>query len=176
MGRQSAELVGLDIAVMTVSDKHDAESDTSGNYLCQAVIQAGHRVADYTVISNNCYQIRAVVSRWIASDQIQAAVINGGTGFNSKNSTPEALLPLFDREVEGFGELFRMLSWKEIGSATLQSRALAGMANQTLIFAIPGAVSACQLAWEQIIVRQLDVRTTPCNFFPHLKKSELCHD
>ena len=119
---------------------------------------------DHAIVADNLYRIRAVVSSWIASDDIQVILINGGTGFNSKNSTPEALLPLFDREIEGFGEVFRMLSWEEIGSATLQSRAVAGMANQTLIFAMPGSTAACRTAWERIICEQLDARTRPCQF------------
>ena len=126
---------------------------------------------DHAIVADNLYRIRAVVSSWIASDDIQVILINGGTGFNSKNSTPEALLPLFDREIEGFGEVFRMLSWEEIGSATLQSRAVAGMANQTLIFAMPGSTSACRTAWERIICEQLDARTRPCQFVSHLKKA-----
>ncbi len=97
-------------------------------------------------------------------------LINGGTGFTEGDQTPEALLPLFDREIEGFGELFRMLSFEEIGTSTLQSRALAGVANQTLIFAMPGSTKACRTAWENVIEPQLDARTRPCNFYSHLKK------
>lgn len=171
MGKATMEFQTLQVAVLTVSDRRDASDDTSGDYLREAVTEAGHQVFDHAIVADNLYRIRAVVSSWIASDDIQVILINGGTGFNSKNSTPEALLPLFDREIEGFGEVFRMLSWEEIGSSTLQSRAVAGMANQTLIFAMPGSTSACRTAWERIICEQLDARTRPCQFVSHLKKA-----
>lgn len=170
MSKASSNFQATTVAVLTVSDRHDASTDTSGDYLRNAVAGAGHKVLDHAIVADNRYRIRAIVSSWIASSDIQVILINGGTGFNSKNSTPEALLPLFDREIEGFGEVFRMLSWEEIGSATLQSRAVAGMANQTLIFAMPGSTSACSIAWERIICEQLDARTRPCHFVSHLKK------
>lgn len=170
MGKESAEFIALNVAVLTVSDRHTADSDSSGNYLKDALSTAGHRVLDRAIVPDNRYRIRAVVSSWIASADIQVVLINGGTGFNSKNSTPEALLPLFDREIEGFGELFRMVSFEDIGTSTLQSRAVGGLANQTLILAVPGSTSACQLAWERIVEDQLDARTRPCNFVSHVKK------
>ncbi|ERK18345.1 MAG: molybdenum cofactor biosynthesis protein B [Pantoea sp.] len=170
MSKLSGDFVALNVAVMTVSDNRDAANDTSGDYLREALSEAGHQVVDHAIVADNRYRIRATVSRWIASEDVQVVIINGGTGFNSKNSTPEALLPLFDREIEGFGELFRMISYEEIGSATLQSRAVAGMANETLIFAVPGSGNACRSAWERIIADQLDARTRPCNFVSHLKK------
>ncbi len=128
MAKSTAEFIPLNIALLTVSDSRDTASDTSGDWLQQAVSEEGHRLADRALVADNRYAIRAVVSGWIASENVQVVIINGGIGFHSKNSTPEALLPLFDREIEGFGELFRMISWEEIASATLQSRALAGMA------------------------------------------------
>lgn len=170
MSKPSGDFVALNVAVMTVSDSRDATNDTSGDYLREALSEAGHQVVDRAIVADNRYRIRATVSRWIASEDVKVVIINGGTGFNSKNSTPEALLPLFDREIEGFGELFRMISYEEIGSATLQSRAVAGMANQTLIFAVPGSGNACRSAWERIIADQLDARTRPCHFVSHLKK------
>ncbi|EJL85811.1 molybdenum cofactor biosynthesis protein B [Pantoea sp. BIGb0393] len=170
MGKPSGEFVALNVAVMTVSDSRDASNDTSGDFLREALAEAGHQVVDRALVPDNRYRIRATVSRWIASDDVQVVIVNGGTGFNSKNSTPEALLPLFDREIEGFGELFRMISYEEIGSSTLQSRAVAGLANQTLIFAVPGSTNACRSGWERIIEDQLDARTRPCNFVSHLKK------
>ncbi|NIF20757.1 molybdenum cofactor biosynthesis protein B [Candidatus Pantoea multigeneris] len=170
MSKSGGEFIALNLAVLTISDKRDASNDTSGDYLREAATEAGHQVVDHAVIGDNRYRIRAIVSRWIASEDVQVVIINGGTGFNSQNSTPEALLPLFDREIQGFGELFRMFSYEDIGSASLQSRAVAGMANQTLIFAVPGSTSACQSAWERIINEQLDARTRPCNFVKHLKK------
>jgi molybdopterin adenylyltransferase len=170
MGKSSDDFVAINAAVLTVSDSRDASNDTSGDYLREALTEAGHQVVDHAIVADNRYRIRTTVSSWIASEDVQVVIVNGGTGFNSKNSTPEALLPLFDREIEGFGELFRMISYEEIGSATLQSRAVAGMANQTLIFAVPGSSNACRSAWERIIVDQLDARTRPCNFVSHLKK------
>lgn len=170
MGKPTGEFVALNVAVMTVSDSRDASNDTSGDYLREALTDAGHQVVDRAIVPDNRYRIRATVSRWIASEDVQVVIVNGGTGFNSKNSTPEALLPLFDREIDGFGELFRMFSYEDIGSSTLQSRAVAGLANQTLIFAIPGSTNACRSAWERIIEEQLDARTRPCHFVSHLKK------
>ncbi|WP_337026181.1 molybdenum cofactor biosynthesis protein B [Pantoea eucrina] len=170
MAKPTGEFTALTVAVLTISDSRDAASDTSGDYLREALADAGHQVVDHAILPDNRYRIRATVSRWIASDDIQVVIVNGGTGFNSKNSTPEALLPLFDREIDGFGELFRMFSYEDIGSATLQSRAVAGLANQTLIFALPGSTSACRCGWERIIADQLDARTRPCNFVSHLKK------
>ena len=170
MAKSTAEFVPLNVAVMTVSDSRDASEDSSGDYLREALSEAGHQVLDHVLVKDNLYRIRAVVSSWIASTDVQVVIINGGTGFNSKNSTPEALLPLFDREIDGFGELFRMVSYEDIGGATIQSRAVAGMANQTVIFALPGSTRACESGWERIIREQLDARTRPCNFVSHLKK------
>lgn len=170
MGKPTSEFQPVQIALLTVSDSREASNDTSGDYLREAASEAGHSVIDHAIVPDNLYRIRAIVSRWIASEDIQVVIINGGTGFNLKNSTPEALLPLFDREISGFGELFRMISYEEIGGSTLQSRAVAGLANQTLIFAVPGSTNACRSAWERIIADQLDARTRPCNFVSHLKK------
>lgn len=170
MVKSCGEFVALNVVVLTVSDSRDASNDSAGDYLREAIAEAGHQVVAHAIVPDNRYRLRATVSRWIASEDVQVVVVNGGTGFNSKNSTPEALLPLFDREIDGFGELFRMVSWEEIGSATLQSRAVAGLANQTLIFAVPGSTNGCRCAWERIIEAQLDARTRPCNFVSHLKK------
>ncbi|CAI1539562.1 molybdenum cofactor biosynthesis protein B [Serratia quinivorans] len=170
MSHASSEFIPAHIAILTVSDSRGEAEDTSGQYLQEAVLEAGHQVVDRAIIKDDKYQIRARVSAWIADEQVQAVLITGGTGFTARDNTPEALLPLFDREVEGFGELFRMVSYEEIGTATIQSRALAGMANQTVIFAMPGSTRACRTAWERIIEEQLDARHRPCNFLPHLKK------
>lgn len=170
MSKGSTDFIPLNVAVLTVSDRHTAETDSSGDYLREALAEAGHHAVESGIVADNRYQIRAEVSRWIASHDVQVVLINGGTGFNQKNATPEALLPLFDREIEGFGELFRMISYEDIGTSTLQSRAVAGLANETLIFAIPGSTGACQLAWERIIQDQLDARTRPCHFVSHVKK------
>ncbi|EMB2733857.1 TPA: molybdenum cofactor biosynthesis protein B [Serratia marcescens] len=170
MSHASSEFIPAHIAILTVSDSRGAAEDTSGQYLQDAAQEAGHQVVDRAIIKDDIYQIRARVSAWIADDNVQAVLITGGTGFTARDNTPEALLPLFDREVEGFGELFRMVSYEEIGTATIQSRALAGLANRTVIFAMPGSTRACRTAWERIIEEQLDARHRPCNFQPHLKK------
>ncbi|HGM6988078.1 molybdenum cofactor biosynthesis protein B [Serratia marcescens] len=171
MSHASSEFIPAHIAILTVSDSRGAAEDTSGQYLQDAAQEAGHQVVDRAIVKDDIYQIRARVSAWIADDNVQAVLITGGTGFTARDNTPEALLPLFDREVEGFGELFRMVSYEEIGTATIQSRALAGLANRTVIFAMPGSTRACRTAWERIIEEQLDARHRPCNFQPHLKKS-----
>ncbi|MBH3265551.1 molybdenum cofactor biosynthesis protein B [Serratia ureilytica] len=170
MSHASSEFIPAHIAILTVSDSCGAAEDTSGQYLQEAAQEAGHQVVDRAIVKDDIYQIRARVSAWIADDNVQAVLITGGTGFTARDNTPEALLPLFDREVEGFGELFRMVSYEEIGTATIQSRALAGLANRTVIFAMPGSTRACRTAWERIIEEQLDARHRPCNFQPHLKK------
>jgi molybdenum cofactor biosynthesis protein B len=170
MSHASSEFIPAHIAILTVSDSRGEAEDTSGQYLQEAVLEAGHQVVDRAISKDDIYQIRAQVSAWIADEKVQAVLITGGTGFTARDNTPEALLPLFDRAVEGFGELFRMVSYEEIGTATIQSRALAGIANQTVIFAMPGSTRACRTAWERIIEEQLDARHRPCNFLPHLKK------
>ncbi|RMH44401.1 MAG: molybdenum cofactor biosynthesis protein B, partial [Gammaproteobacteria bacterium] len=152
MGHKTAQpFQPLNIAVLTVSDTRTRENDTSGDYLEQAALAAGHRVVDRTIVKDDIYQLRAIVSNWIADDGVQVVLITGGTGFTERDNTPEALTPLFDRTVDGFGELFRQLSYEDIGTSTVQSRAVAGLANGTLIFAMPGSPNACRLAFERII-------------------------
>lgn len=160
----------LNIAVLTVSDTRDLSQDTSGQYLADALTEAGHTLKDRTLCVDSIYQIRAIVSQWIADDAVQAIIITGGTGFYERDSTPEAIEVLFDKTISGFGETFRMLSIEEIGMSTLQSRAVAGMANRTAIFSLPGSTGACRTAWEGILQNQLDSRTRPCNFAPHLTR------
>ncbi|KKO46025.1 molybdopterin biosynthesis protein B [Arsukibacterium ikkense] len=161
----------LQLAVLTVSDSRSSANDSSGDLLCQLVQSAGHQLVARALLANNKYQLRATLSQWIASDNIQVVLLNGGTGFAAGNCTVEALTPLFDNEVPGFGELFRQLSFNELGSAALQSGALAGLANGTLLFAMPGSAGACTLAMQQLILPQLDGHTGPCNFVAHLKNS-----
>ncbi|WP_318372093.1 molybdenum cofactor biosynthesis protein B [Enterobacter sp.] len=170
MSQVNSDFIPTRIAILTVTSRRTEEDDTSGHYLREAAHDAGHQIIDKAIVKENRYAIRAQVSAWIASDDVQVVLITGGTGLTEGDQAPEALLPLFDREVEGFGEVFRMLSFEEIGTATLQSRAVAGIANNTLIFAMPGSTKACRTAWENIIAQQLDARTRPCNFHPHLKK------
>ncbi|MFC3913943.1 molybdenum cofactor biosynthesis protein B [Pseudaeromonas sharmana] len=170
MSHAALEFQPLHIAVLTVSDTRDLASDSSGQLLVNALSDAGHRLADRALVKDDIYQIRAVLSQWIASDHIQAVLITGGTGFTGRDTTPEAVKPLLDKEVEGFGELFRQVSYTEIGTSTIQSRALAGLANRTILFCLPGSNNACLTGWTQIIAPQLDARTRPCSFVMHLKK------
>ena len=171
-----AEFQPLNIAVLTVSDTRDESTDTSGHKLVDGINVAGHKLADKKIVIDDIYKIRAVVSDWIASDHVQVVLVTGGTGFTHRDSTPEALLPLMDKEVPGFGELFRQISYRQIGTSTVQSRAFAGLANGTMVFGMPGSTNACQTAWHDIIAEQLDAGHKPCNFVPQLKKVdvELC--
>ena len=154
----------LAIAVLTVSDTRGPDEDTSGDLLRERLTDAGHRLADRRIVRDDVYAIRAIVSAWIADADVQAVLTTGGTGFTGRDSTPEALLPLFDKTIDGFGELFRQISYDEIGSSTIQSRAVGGLANGTLIFAMPGSTGACRTAWDQILRNQLDADFKPCNF------------
>ncbi|WP_188150978.1 molybdenum cofactor biosynthesis protein B [Teredinibacter waterburyi] len=173
MGKSTTKaLIPLDIAVLTVSDTRTDKDDTSGLLLQTSLQEAGHRCGDKQIVIDDIYQIRAKVSQWVADDTTQVILITGGTGFTGRDSTPEAITPLLDKSVDGFGELFRQISYDEIGTSTVQSRALAGFANNTLIFCVPGSTSACRTAWQKIIAEQLDSRHGPCNFVPHLKNSQ----
>ena len=154
----------LKVAVLTVSDTRTLETDTSGAFLVEALQAAGHEVENRDIVIDDVYQLRAVVSGWIADPGVEVVLTTGGTGFSGRDSTPEALDPLFDKRVEGFGEVFRALSFEEIGSSTVQSRALAGMANGTVIFCMPGSTGACRTAWEGVLRDQLDSDHRPCNF------------
>jgi len=154
----------LTFAILTISDTRTLENDRSGAYLLEAVTQAGHRLIDRQWVEDNRYIIRAIVSPWIADPSIQVILTTGGTGIAPRDTTPEAIQPLLDRDLPGFGELFRWLSYPEIGCATLQSRAFAGLANDTLLFCLPGSTGACRTAWEQILQHQLNAETPPCNF------------
>lgn len=154
----------LGLAVLTVSDTRGPENDTSGDFLAEAGGEAGHKIAHRDLVPDDVYQIRAVLSQWIADSHVQVVLITGGTGFSGRDSTPEAVVPLFDKHIEGFGEVFRALSFAEIGSSTVQSRALAGLANRTAIFCMPGSTGACRTAWNGILRDQLDGAHRPCNF------------
>lgn len=163
----------LSLCVLTVSDSRTAANDTSGDYLCTALTEAGHRLHARALLPDDKYRLRAQVSAWVADADVDGILVSGGTGFTGRDSTPEALLPLLDKQMPGFGELFRALSFVEIGTSTLQSRAFAGLANGSFIFALPGSTSACRTAWEKIIRAQLDARTKPCNLVnlkPRLKE------
>jgi len=154
----------LNVAVLTVSDTRTPDTDTSGAFLEEALLAAGHQIADRQIVVDDIYQLRAIVSRWIADPGVDVVLTTGGTGFSGRDSTPEALLPLFDKTIDGFGEVFRAISLSEIGSSTVQSRALAGMTNGTVIFCMPGSTGACRTAWEGVLRDQLDSEHRPCNF------------
>ena len=169
------EFLPLAIAVLTVSDTRTLADDASGQTLVERLSSAGHRLVDRNLVSDDIYRIRAVVSGWIADPNVQVVLITGGTGMTGRDSTPEAIRPLLDKEINGFGELFRMLSWEEIGTSTLQSRALAGLANATFIFCLPGSTGACRTGWDRILQAQLDIRTHPCNLvelLPRLREGQ----
>lgn len=156
--------IDLAVAVLTVSDTRGPADDTSGDYLAAAASEAGHRVVARDLVPDDVYRLRAVLSAWIADPAVEVVLVTGGTGFAGRDSTPEAVTPLFDKHIVGFGEVFRALSLAEIGSSTVQSRALAGLANGTLLFCMPGSTGACRTAWEGILREQLDSRHRPCNF------------
>ncbi len=159
----AADFSPLNLCVLTVSDTRTRENDTSGDYLEKALTEAGHRLHARTIVVDDVYRMRAIVSAWIAEADVHGILITGGTGFTGRDSTPEAIRPLLDKEMPGFGEMFRVLSFEEIGTSTLQSRAFAGLANDKFVFCLPGSTSACRTAWEKLIRAQLDARTKPCN-------------
>ena len=174
MSKPSAEFQPLRIAVLTVSDSRGPAEDSSGDYLVASLTGAGHALAARALLPDDKYRLRAQVSAWIADEAVDGILVTGGTGFTGRDSTPEALLPLLDKQMDGFGELFRALSFGEIGTSSLQSRAFAGLANATFLFCLPGSTSACRLGWEKLIGPQLDARTRPCNLAalrPRLRES-----
>ncbi|MGJ8667978.1 MAG: molybdenum cofactor biosynthesis protein B [Oceanococcus sp.] len=165
---------GLKLAVLTISDSRDLSNDASGDYLSDALRQSGHSLAARALVKDDIYQIRALVSAWIADPKIEGVITSGGTGITGRDGTPEAIAPLLDKSLDGFGELFRMLSYDDIGASTIQSRALAGVANGSLIFCLPGSTGAVKLGWDKILATQLDIKTRPCNFamlVPRLKET-----
>lgn len=157
------EFIPLNIAVLTISDTRTEADDTSGRTLVERAQEAGHRVVEKTIVPDDIYRIRAIVSQWIADPGVQVVLTTGGTGVTGRDGTPEAVAPLLDKAIEGFGEMFRMLSYEEIKTSTLQSRAIAGVANGTYLFCLPGSSGACRTGWDRLIREQLDHRTAPCN-------------
>ena len=153
----------LNICVLTVSDSRTLAEDTSGQTLADALTKAGHHLYDRQLVADDIYQIRKVASAWIADDKVDVVLTTGGTGLTGRDGTPEAISPLFDKTINGFGEMFRMVSWNNIHTSTLQSRAVAGVANRTYLFVLPGSSGAVRDAWNEIIRHQLDYRTRPCN-------------
>lgn len=157
------EFKPLNIAVLTVSDSRTEEDDKSGNLLAERVIKAGHNLADKKIVIDDVYQLRAAVSAWIADPDVHAIITTGGTGLTGRDITPEAMKVLYDKEIEGFSAVFHSISYEKIKTSTIQSRAVAGLANGTVIFTLPGSPGACKDGWDGIISQQLDIRHRPCN-------------
>lgn len=160
---EKPSFIPLNIAVLTVSDTRTEADDKSGKLLVDGLQAAGHQLAEKKLLPDDIYQIRAAVSAWIADPKINVVISTGGTGVTGRDGTPEAVLPLLDKVLDGFGEVFRMLSYQDIKTSTIQSRALAGVANGSYIFCLPGSSGACRTAWDSLIKDQLDSRTHPCN-------------
>jgi len=158
------QFIPVNIALLTISDTRTVENDTSGKTLRERVLDAGHHVADQQIVIDDMYQIRAIVSKWIANPDLQAVITTGGTGLTGRDGTPEAVEVLLDKEIIGFGELFRQISFNDIQTSTIQSRAIGGVANGTFIFSLPGSSGACRTAWDDILKQQFDARHRPCNF------------
>jgi len=158
------QFIPVNIALLTISDTRTIENDTSGKVLRERLLAADHKLADQQIVADDIYQIRAIISQWIASPDVQAVITTGGTGLTGRDGTPEAVKVLLDKEIEGFGELFRQISFQDIKTSTVQSRALGGVANGTFIFCLPGSSGACRTGWDDILKEQLDARHRPCNF------------
>lgn len=160
---KARDFIPLGIAVLTVSDSRDDSTDKSGRLLAERLQAAGHHLRDKQIVPDDIYRIRAVISQWCVSDGIQVILTTGGTGVTGRDGTPEAVKALFDKEIEGFGETFRQISYAQIRTSTMQSRAVAGVVNGRYIFILPGSSGACATAWDELISEQLDYRTRPCN-------------
>lgn len=169
MSKPSTEFHSLNFGILTVSDTRTMATDTSGQKLQDLLMEAGHQLVARELVVDDIYRIRATISAWIAAPEVQVVLLTGGTGFTGRDSTPEAVRPLLDKEIVGFGELFRQVSFEDIGTSTIQSRALGGLANRTLLFCLPGSTNACETAWQKILLAQLDSRTRPCNFFEQVR-------
>ena len=161
---KKSKFLPLRISVLVVSDSRTEKTDKSGKLLVERLTKAGHLLAEKCIVHDNVYQIRSVLSRWIADSAIEIIITSGGTGLTGRDGTPEAASVLFDKEIEGFGELFRWKSYEEIATSTIQSRVTAGVANGTYIFCLPGSSGACSTGWDKILEAQLDIRNNPCNF------------
>jgi len=158
------EFIALNIAVLTISDSRTEADDRSGQFLIEKLESAGHHLEDKKIVADDKYQIRSIISQWIANESLDVIISTGGTGVTGRDGTPEAVKPLLDKELDGFGELFRAISYQEIKTSSIQSCAISGLANGTYIFCLPGSTGACKTAWDSIIQAQLDNRTQPCNF------------
>ena len=167
------DFIPLNIAVLTVSDSRTEETDKSGKRLVERLETQGHQLYEKIIVPDNIYQIRSAVSTWIADEQVHVILTTGGTGVTGRDGSPEAIVVLLDKVIEGFGETFRAISYQQIKTSTMQSRAMAGVANGTYLFCLPGSIGACTTAWDELIVHQLDYRTRPCNLvelIPRLKE------
>lgn len=162
-GVDGRAFVAVGIAVLTVSDSRGLAEDSSGRVLIERLATAGHRLAGRAIVPDDRYRIRAQVSAWIVDPAVQVVLTTGGTGITGRDGTPEAVTPLLDKCIDGFGEMFRALSYDQIGASTIQSRAIAGVANGTFVFCLPGSAGACRTGWDRLIGPQLDYRTRPCN-------------
>ena len=163
MAKKPTTFLPLSIAVLTISDSRTLETDDSGALLAERIATAGHKLHQRLLEPDHRYRIRAVVSQWVADEAVEAVITTGGTGLTGRDGTPEAIEPLLDKQIEGFGEMFRVLSYEDIGTSTLQSRCLAGLANGTFVFCLPGSRNAVATGWDKLIEAQLDTRTRPCN-------------
>jgi molybdopterin adenylyltransferase len=155
--------VPIKIAILTVSDSRTEADDTSGDALVERLTEAGHKLVEKLILPDDKYKIREAVSRWIVDENVDVVISTGGTGLTGRDITPEAVTPLFDKEIEGVGELFRWISYQEIGTSTIASRCIGGLANGTFIFCLPGSTGACRTGWDKVIAPQLDCNTKPCN-------------
>ena len=171
---KARELIPLNIAVLTVSDTRDQTTDRSGALLVQRLTECGHRLHEKAIVRDDLDAIRTCVASWVGDPNVEVAIATGGTGVTGRDGTPEAIEPLLEKKIDGFGELFRAISYREIGTSSIQSRCLAGVANGTYIFCLPGSTNACATGWDRIIAQQLDYRTRPCNLaelLPRLKET-----
>lgn len=157
------KLIPVPISIMTISDSRTESDDKSGDLLVERINTAGHCLIDRTIVKDDIFEIRAIASQWIFNPEVQVIISTGGTGVTGYDGTPEAIKPLLEKELEGFGEIFRKISYEDIGTSSIQSRALAGLSNGTYIFCLPGSSNACATAWDDILKYQLDIRTRPCN-------------
>ena len=167
---QERAFMPINIAVLTVSDTRTEETDKSGRLLVTRLEADGHHLFEKAIVIDDIYRIRAIASRWIAEPECHAIIATGGTGLTGRDGTPEAMRPLLDKVIDGFGELFRWLSYEEIGSSTVESRAMGGVANGTLLFCLPGSTGACRTGWDRILHEQLDYRFRPCNMIELLPR------
>lgn len=171
--KTETKFIPLNIAVLTISDSRTEVDDVSGKSLVERVKKAEHQIYEKKIVADDTYQIRAAISNWIVESDVNAVITTGGTGVTGRDGTPEAVMPLLDKMLDGFGEVFRVLSYQDIKTSTMQSRAIAGVANGTYIFCLPGSSGACRTAWDDLIKEQLDFRTRPCNLvqlMPRLKE------